>query len=199
MPSLMRRRSVGCPTSRHANGECESISVFTLPPTTKNDNPNNHAHPIPTHHVGARKLLLLGVENLPEGSPGRRRLDAYLGFGDVDEQVYQAWCAKEWTRDMYCWFGDPDAAAVWVDGLIDECRSSTVAEVRGLGRVLKQWRGPILAWHTTGASNGPTESLNSIIKKIKRIGAGFTNFRNYRTRILLAIGGCDWTLIGLPA
>ena len=45
----------------------------------------------------------------------------------------------------------------------------TVPEIKGLGRTLKQWRGPILAWHTTGASNGPTEGLNSIIKKIKRI------------------------------
>ena len=69
-------------------------------------------------------------------------------------------------------------------------------EIRGLGRTLRQWRTPILAWHNTGASNGPTEGLNSIIKKIKRVAAGFTNFAHYRTRILLAIGGCDWTLIG---
>ena len=68
-------------------------------------------------------------------------------------------------------------------------------EIRGLGRTLKQWRTPILAWHITGASNGPTEGLNSIIKKIKRVAAGFTEFAHYRTRILLAIGGCDWTLI----
>ncbi len=57
-----------------------------------------------------------------------------------------------------------------------------------------KWREPILAWHTTGASNGPTEGLNSIIKKIKRVDR-FTNFAHYRTRILLAIGGCNWNLI----
>ncbi len=61
---------------------------------------------------------------------------------------------------------------------------------------LKRWRGQILAWHTTGASNGPTEGLNSIIKKVKRVGAGFRSFANYRLRILLAVGGCDWSLLG---
>ena len=85
---------------------------------------------------------------------------------------------------------------MWIDAIIDDARVSTVPEIKGLGRTLKQWREPILAWHTTGASNGPTEGLNSIIKKIKRIAAGFTNFAHYRTRILLAIGGCNWALIG---
>ena len=55
----------------------------------------------------------------------------------------------------------------------------------------------VLVWQTTGASNGPTEGLNSIIKNIKRVAAGFTNFAHYRTRIPLAIGGCNWNLIAL--
>ena len=146
---------------------------------------------------GARKLLMLGAEKLDPTA--RKRLDVMLACGDPDGEVNEAWQAKEWVRDIYTLWNQPDLAAVWIDAVITECKDSTVPEVRGLGRVLKQWRHPILAWHTTGASNGPTEGLNSIIKKIKRIGAGFTNFRNYRTRILLAIGGCDWTLIGLPA
>jgi transposase len=53
---------------------------------------------------------------------------------------------------------------MWIDALIDDARTSAVPEIKGLGRTLKQWRNPILAWHTTGASNGPTEGLNSIIK-----------------------------------
>jgi hypothetical protein len=51
-----------------------------------------------------------------------------------------------------------------------------VKEISGLARTLKQRREPILAWHSTGASNGPTEGLSSITKKIKRVAAGFTNF-----------------------
>ena len=82
--------------------------------------------------------------------------------------------------------------------VIDDARSSTVPEIRGLGRTLRQWRTPSLAWRSTGASNGPTEGLNSFIKQIKRVSAGFTNFAHYCTRSLLAIGGCDWNLAALP-
>ncbi len=64
-----------------------------------------------------------------------------------------------------------------------------------MARTLKCWRSQILAWHTTGATNGPTEGLNSIIKKVKRVGAGFRSFANYRLRILLAVGGCNWSLL----
>ena len=41
---------------------------------------------------------------------------------------------------------------------------------------------------TTGASNGPVEAANLIIKQVKRSGRGFRNFANYRLRILLAGG-----------
>ena len=143
---------------------------------------------------GARKFLLLGAEKLDPQA--MKRLDVMLACGDPDGEVNEAWQTKEWVRDIYTLYGQPDLGAVWVDGIIHECRESNVAEVRGLGRTLKQWRDPILAWHTTGASNGPTEGLNSIIKKIKRVAAGFRNFAHYRTRILLAIGGCNWNLIG---
>ena len=50
----------------------------------------------------------------------------------------------------------------------------------------------ILAYHSTGrASNGPTEAVNLLVKKIKRVGHGFTNFDNYRIRLLLHCG-VDW-------
>jgi hypothetical protein len=103
---------------------------------------------------------------------------------------------KKLVRDLYTLWGKPDDAARWLDSLIDDCRVSAVPEVKGLGRVLKQWRDPILSCHTTGASNGPSERLNSIIKKLKRVATGFRRFDHYRTRILLAIGGVNWNLIG---
>jgi transposase len=65
-----------------------------------------------------------------------------------------------------------------------------------MARTLVQWRHPIFAWHTTGHTNGPVEGLNSLIRKLKRVAAGFRYFTNYRRRILLACGGCDWTLLG---
>lgn len=69
-----------------------------------------------------------------------------------------------------------------LNGLITDCRAAVGAEVRGLARTLAQWREPI----------GPVEGLNSLIKKVKRIAAGFPSFTNYRLCILLACGGCNW-------
>ena len=129
---------------------------------------------------GARKLLMLGAERLDPRS--RKRLDVLLAFGDPDGEVSEALQAKENVRDLYTLWGQPELAAMWIDAIIDDAKISDVPEIRGLGRTLKQWRTPILAWHTTGASNGPTEGLNSIIKKIKRVAAGFTNFALYRDR-----------------
>lgn len=85
-----------------------------------------------------------------------------------------------------------------MNGIIDECRTGKGPEVRGMARTLVQWREAILAWHTTGHTNGPVEGLNSLIKKIKRVAAGFRSFTNYRLRILLAFGGCNWNLLGTP-
>ncbi|MFN6119266.1 MAG: transposase, partial [Actinomycetes bacterium] len=46
----------------------------------------------------------------------------------------------------------------------------------------------ILDHHTTGASNGPTEGLNLLVKDVKRCGRGFENFEHYRLRVLLRAG-----------
>jgi hypothetical protein len=51
------------------------------------------------------------------------------------------------------------------------------------------WETQILAYHdTSGASNGPTEAVNLLIEKTRRIGHGFRSFTNYRLRLLLACG-----------
>ena len=57
-----------------------------------------------------------------------------------------------------------------------------------LGRTLAAWHFQIVAWHHAQMSNGPTESANNLIKRVKRVAFGFRNFRNYRTRILLYAG-----------
>jgi transposase len=142
-----------------------------------------------------RKLLAMAEERLDE--VGAAKLRGLLAAGDPEGQVHQAWTAKECLRELYSLYGEPELAGRWIDGLIDDCRHSSAKELRGVARTLRRWRSQILAWHSTGASNGPTEGLNSIIKKVKRVGAGFRSFANYRLRILLAVGGCDWSLLGL--
>lgn len=44
-------------------------------------------------------------------------------------------------------------------------------------------------------SNGPTESLNNLIKRVKRIGFGFRSFEHYRIRCLLYAGKPNWRVL----
>jgi len=136
-----------------------------------------------------RKLMLTGTERL-EG-PGLDRMLLGLRLGDPDQEVLGAWLAKESVRDVYL-ADDPAEAELLVDKAIEGCGMDPVDEVRSLGRTLSRWRAEILAHHVTGASNGPTEGLNLLVKKVKRAGHGFRSFANYRLRILLHTGGVNW-------
>ena len=133
-----------------------------------------------------RKLLLLGAERVDDA--GWTRLHAALAAGDPDDEVRDCWVAKEKLRDVYL-TDDPALAAERLD---DAIAWSTAAEsgpeLRRLAKTLRRWRTQILAHHTTGASNGPVEAANLLIKQIKRSGRGFRNLTNYRLRILLAGG-----------
>ncbi len=44
-------------------------------------------------------------------------------------------------------------------------------------------------------TNGPTEALNNLIKRIKRAAFGLPNFANYRIRALLYAGKPNWDLL----
>jgi transposase len=43
-------------------------------------------------------------------------------------------------------------------------------------------------YRTTGASNGVAEGINLLIKKIKRVGQGFRNFRQLPAHLLSHCG-----------
>jgi len=101
------------------------------------------------------------------------------------------------VRDIYL-TSDPADAETLIDKAITACKADPVLEIRALGRTLGRWRTEILAHHLTGASNGPTEALNLLIKMVKRAGHGFRNFTNYRLRILLHAGGVNWTSLRPP-
>ena len=63
-----------------------------------------------------------------------------------------------------------------------------VSEVDRLSRTLRTWEEETLNYHRTGATNGPTEAVNLIIEKTRRLGHGFRNWHNYRLRLLLHCG-----------
>ncbi|MDT7710899.1 MAG: hypothetical protein QOG20_6506 [Pseudonocardiales bacterium] len=64
-----------------------------------------------------------------------------------------------------------------------------IPELARLARTIDSWRPELLAhFATNGASNGPTDAINMLIKKIKRVGHGFRNIDNYRLCLLLHCG-----------
>lgn len=137
---------------------------------------------------GIRRLLLRGTER--HSASSRARLEAGLAAGDPCDEVLDALLAKETLRAMYA--ADTSAeAAVRFDAFIRECTDSAVPELHRLARTALRWRAEILAHHVTGASNGPTEAVNLVVKKVLRVAHGFRNFDNFRLRVLLHCG-VEW-------
>jgi transposase len=141
----------------------------------------------------ARRLLTKAHERLDER--GEQKLRGLLDAGDPRGEVRTCWHAKEIVRSIYD-ITDPTLAGEFVDQLADDLRDrSCPIEVRSLGRTLTRWRDQIVAWHHARVSNGPTEAINNLIKRIKRIGFGFRNFAHYRIRALLYAGKPNWDLL----
>ena len=91
---------------------------------------------------------------------------------------------------------DHPTALAYVNELARDLQDETCPpEIRQLGRTLKRWRAQITNWHLAHLTDGPTEAANNLIKRVKRGGFGFTNFRNYRIRVLLYAGRPNWKLL----
>jgi transposase len=140
-----------------------------------------------------RRLLTMADERLEED--GREKLLGLLRAGDPHGEVTTAWHAKEAVRELYT-HTDPTLALAFVERLADDmCDTDNPIEVRSLGRTLRRWKQQIAAWHRSHVSNGPTEAVNNLIKRVKRAAFGFTSFRNYRIRSLLYAGRPNWALL----
>ncbi len=80
---------------------------------------------------------------------------------------------------------DPDLAREFVAQLSSDLQDAACpSEVHSLGRTLRRWLDHIVAWHYARVTNGPTEAMNNLIKRIKRVGFGFRRLRHYRVRAL---------------
>ena len=139
----------------------------------------------------ARKLLVLAQERLDGRAQGK--LTGLLAAGDPKGEVTTAWHAKEAVRELYA-HRDPALALEWVDQLSADMRyRDSPPEIRQLGRTMRRWRTQIAAWHQAHVSNGPTETMNALSKRIKRVAFGLRNFAHWRIRVLLYAGRPDWT------
>jgi transposase len=138
---------------------------------------------------GIRRLLRRGYEHHSERS--WTRMLAGLAAGDPDQQVGRAWIAVQELRLLYRQ-PDRDRAERQLLRWFTAVAEHEIPELVRLARTLDAWQPELLAYFDTGGvSNGPTEAINGLIKKVKRIGHGYRNFANYRLRLLLHCG-TDW-------
>ena len=116
---------------------------------------------------GIRRVLRRCAEHLSDTAWAR--LLSGIEAGDDHGQVAAAWVAAQELRAIYrC--RDVSQAAAPYDWTV-YCIDSGVPEVRRPARTVATWRQEFLAYFSAGRlSNGPTEAVNLLIKKIKRSG-----------------------------
>ncbi len=126
----------------------------------------------PSPPTQARKLFTAArpVEALDRVSPTPHPPPA------VTAQIaYAAALAKELLRDTYAAVGQREARRRPVD-FYQYCAKAGVTELTRLAKTISAWQDEVLAYHTTGLSNGPTEAVNLLLEKVRRIGHGSRNF-----------------------
>ena len=90
---------------------------------------------------------------------------------------------------QFCRTQNKEEAADLLRDIIDLCsKRSAPFEVRRLARALSNWFDQITAWHETRVSDGPTEGMSNLVKRVKRVAFGFTNIENFRIRAPLYAG-----------
>ena len=196
LPQSFRRR-----TPRHSPGS-RPFPRHKNPRTAKLDECRRRVHNDTLGHrepktdpaFRTRRLSTKAHERLDE--KGDSKLAGLLAAaGDPNRHVRTAWHANQVVRSIYD-ISDAALAETFV------CESATdlqdqdhPVEVQSLGRTLARWFEEITNWHKASVSNGPTESVNNLIKRIKRIGFGFRTFNHYRIRVLLYAGKPNWHLL----
>lgn len=86
----------------------------------------------------------------------------------------------EVVRQIYD-IDDPDLAVEFVERLgVGFQNDSCLPELNQLGRTIVRWSAHIAAWHPAHVSNGPTEAINNLVKRVRRVAFGFPGFTSYR-------------------
>jgi transposase len=142
-----------------------------------------------------RRLLRRRADRLSAHALGR--INTALAVGDPNGEVAVTWWAAQQLCLAYA-IKDLTAARARAAKLIDDLIDCPVPEVARLGRTLATWRREYLAYFDTArASNGPTEAINLLVEKIRRIGHGYRRFDHYRLRLLLHCG-IEWPTLLTP-
>ena len=141
----------------------------------------------------ARRLLIAAHERLSKR--GDAKLRGLLAADDPRGEVRLAWHAKETLRGLYD-IDCPQLAGAYLTELAEDLQDTDCPpELRRLGRTLGRWHTQIVNWHRARVTNGPTEAVNNLVKRVKRAAFGFRRFAHYRIRALLYAGKPNWALL----
>jgi len=114
-----------------------------------------------------RKLLVMrGAQSDPVT---KERLEGLLALGDPDGEVAFAFAMKEAVAAFYETQDKEQAIDLLRDVIDHGQKRSASPEVRAFARTLTNWFEPIVAWHEARVSNGPTEGMNNLLKRVKRV------------------------------
>jgi transposase len=136
---------------------------------------------------GIRMILRCGRERLTDRQ--QARLERAIAADERHDEVHIAWQAAQQLRSAFHQKNLAEGRRI-AEHVLASFPSCPIPEIARLGRTLRQWREPFLAYFTTeGASNGGTEAVNGLIELHRRVARGFRNLDNYRLRMLLVGGG----------
>jgi transposase len=111
-----------------------------------------------------RRLLTKAKERL--GAQGQEKLAGLLRAGDPKGDMATVWEAKEAVR-VLCAHARMLTSPSWVTQLDRDLHDANYPiEARSLGRTLIRWRHQIAAWHEAHVTNGPSEAVNNLIKRV---------------------------------
>ena len=115
----------------------------------------------------ARKLLASAHERITVTCETKPL--GLLDAGGPRGGVRNAWHAKETLRGI-CGIADPGLGAGTVDRLaVEFCDNCLPPEINRLGRTIWRWRRQISNWHHARVSNAATETVDNLIKRVKRV------------------------------
>ena len=123
------------------------------------------------------------------------RLDRALATDDPTNEIGAAWACKELLRQLLAEHDPPGSG--------EPCGGSTAPAPRRTcpNQPTRDHDRDLVASHPRrthrAGTNGPTEAVNLLVEKIRRIGHGYRRFDHYRLRLLLHCG-IEWPTLLPP-
>ena len=95
-----------------------------------------------------------------------------------------AWGTKEHVRRLL-WATETSSFQQSCAAPEHVVKAIRMPEAKSLCTALRPWRRPLLTHFRSQVTNARSEAAHLTAKNLKRIGRGYTNHANYRTRTLL--------------